>query len=195
VDAYIGRTAEFAPPILEHLRELVHRACPDCEEAIKWGMPAFLYQGRILASMAAFKQHASFGVWGGSASAADAAGQGRADEGMGQYGRLTGVRDLPGKRELAASIRQGMARIDSGAPRTAPRATRPPLEVPGDLATALAGNAAARAHFEGFPPSARREYIEWITEAKQAATRQRRLAQALAWLAEGKRRHWKYERC
>lgn len=195
VDAYIGRAAAFARPVLGHLRELVHQTCPDCEEAIKWGMPSFLYRGKILCSMAAFKQHASFGLWqgrqvlGGEAPAEDAA--------MGQFGRLTRVADLPSARELAGYLTKAMALIEAGAPRrpAARKASRPEAAVPEDLVQALAGNAAARASFDAFPPSARRDYIDWITEAKREDTRRRRLVQAVEWLAQGKRRNWKYETC
>lgn len=194
VDAYIGRAADFARPILEHLRELVHRTCPDCQEAIKWGMPSFLYRDRILCSMAAFKQHASFGLWQGRQLLGEAAAAGAA---MGQFGRLTRVADLPSTRALAGHLQQAMTLIDEGAPRrpAARKVARPEAELPEDLAQALAGNAAAKASFEAFPPSARRDYVDWIIEAKREDTRRRRLAQAVEWLAQGKRRNWKYENC
>ncbi|QSX78148.1 YdeI/OmpD-associated family protein [Agrilutibacter solisilvae] len=190
VDDYIGQAAEFARPILEYVRERAHWACPECSEALKWGMPSFLYRGKILCSTAAFRQHASVALWrAGPATGAGAAKR----EGMGQFGRLTSVRDLPGKREFATLLRQAMARVDAGVPGR-PKSARAPLTVPADLASALAGNAQARMHFDAFPPSARRDYVEWIIEARQSATRQRRLAQSVEWLAQGKRRHWKYER-
>ncbi|QNP40609.1 YdeI/OmpD-associated family protein [Lysobacter solisilvae (ex Woo and Kim 2020)] len=195
IDAYIASAAGFAQPILTHLRGLVHAACPDCEETLKWSAPSFTYRGKILCGMAAFKQHATFGLWQG---AAIVAGDGsRRDEAMGQFGRLTRVADLPGKRELVAYLRQGMQLIDAGATRTPARNTapKPPVEAPDDLLAALRGNARARATFEAFPPSCQREYVEWITEAKREATRASRLAQTIEWLAEGKRRNWKYEKC
>ena len=195
VDAYIGRAAPFARPILEHLRERVHRTCPDCEEAIKWGMPSFLHRGKLLCSMAAFKQHATFGLWQGRQVLGE--GEGQPDAAMGQYGRLTSVADLPDDRELTAHLEKAMALIEGGVPRRPAirKAPRPEAEVPADLAQALAGNPAARASFEGFPPSARREYIEWLLEAKREDTRRKRLVQAVEWMAEGKRRNWKYENC
>lgn len=194
VDAYIGRAAVFARPILEYLRDLVHRACPDCGEAIKWGMPAFLHRGKLLCSMAAFKQHATFGLWQGrQVLGEDGASP---DAAMGQYGRLTGLGDLPAEAELVAHLQRAMALIEAGAPRrTAPRTPRADLAVPEDLVQALAAHPVARASFEAFPPSARREYVEWIVEAKREDTRRRRLAQAVEWMAEGKRRNWKYENC
>jgi uncharacterized protein YdeI (YjbR/CyaY-like superfamily) len=193
IDAYIAGAAAFAQPILAHLREVVHAACPDCEETLKWSAPSFTYRGRILCGMAAFKQHAAFGLWQGGAIV----GGERRDAAMGQFGRLTRIADLPGKRELVAYLRQGMQLIDAGAKRAPIRESRPkpPLEVPDDLVAALRGNARARATFDAFPPGSRREYVEWITEAKREATRANRLAQAVEWLAEGKRRNWKYEKC
>ncbi|RDZ28260.1 YdeI/OmpD-associated family protein [Lysobacter silvisoli] len=192
IDAYIARAAEFARPILEHLRGVVRQACPQAEETLKWGMPTFTYQGKILCGMAAFKQHASFGFWQGANIVGPDGAQG--DEAMGQFGRLTRVADLPGKRVLSGYVKQAMALIDAGATRPGAKrgAPKPPLEVPADLAAALKKNAAARKTFEAFPPSHRREYVEWLTEAKREATRLKRLQQTLEWLAEGKPRNWKY---
>jgi uncharacterized protein YdeI (YjbR/CyaY-like superfamily) len=192
VDAYIAKSADFARPILEHLRTMVHAACPQVEEGIKWSMPSFQYGGRILCQMAAFKQHASFGFWQHAAVT-----DGKERDGMGSLGRLETVKDVPSKRELTALIRRAMALIDAGGatkPAGASKTTRSVLKVPADLRDALAGNAAAKATFDGFSPSARRDYIEWITEAKREDTRTRRLEQAIAWMAEGKMRHWKYAR-
>ena len=192
IDAYIAQAAGFAQPILAHARAVVHEACPQVEETVKWGMPTFQYGGRILCSMAAFKQHASFGFWQ-HAQVMETAER----TGMGSFGKMTMVRDFPARRTLFSLIRKAMALIDVGAkPDTArtPRAAKPVLRVPADLRDALAGNAAAKKSFDGFSPSARRDYIEWITDAKRAETRMRRLEQVIAWLAEGKTRNWKYAR-
>ncbi|MFT3668209.1 MAG: YdeI/OmpD-associated family protein [Pseudoxanthomonas sp.] len=192
IDAYIAKAAEFAQPILTHARAVVHEACPQVEETVKWGMPTFQYGGRILCGMAAFKQHASFGFW----QHAQVMETGERT-GMGSFGKMTTVRDFPARRTLVSLIRKAMALIDAGAKPDAtrtPRATKPALRVPADLRDALAANAVAKKSFDGFSPSARRDYIEWITEAKRAETRTRRLEQAIAWLAEGKTRNWKYER-
>lgn len=193
IDDYIASSAEFAKPILTYLREVVHAACPDVEETVKWKMPAFMHNG-MLCSMAAFKQHAAFNLWkGGSIVGSD--GDRVA---MGQFGRITKVSDLPPKKVLTGYIREVAARNDARAlaPKAArtskPAPRRKPLPIPADLAAALEGNAKARAAFEGFSPSHRREYIEWIVEAKRAETRRRRLAEAVGMLAEGKTRNWKY---
>lgn len=190
VDAYIAGAAPFARPILERLREAVHAACPQCEETLKWRSPTFLYRGAILCGMAAFKQHAMFGFWKGALIDTG----GKIDLAMGQFGRLESVADLPAKRALAGYIKKAMALEDAGvkAPRTKSGKPKPAPAVPEDLARALARNRRARQTFEEFSPSHRREYVEWITEAKRQETRERRVAQAVVWLSEGKPRNWKY---
>lgn len=192
IDAYIERAAPFAQPILAHVRELVHEACPDVEETIKWGMPTFVHTGGILCGMAAFKQHASFGFW----KHALVVGEGEPRDGMGSYGKLASLKDLPPKKTLLAHVRKAMTLNEDGVkPRSRKAAPKPPPETPADLAAALGKNRAAKATFDAFPPSCKRDYIEWIVEAKREETRAKRLAQAVEWMAEGKRRNWKYERC
>lgn len=192
IDAYIERAAPFAQPILRHARALVHEACPEVEESIKWGMPSFSHAGGILCGMAAFKQHASFGFW----RHADVVGEGEPRDGMGSYGKMTSLDDLPPRTTLLAHLRKAMQLNEAGlkSPKRKP-APRPAPDTPEDLAAALANNKAANATFDAFPPGCRREYIEWIVEAKRAETRTKRLAQAIEWMAAGKRRNWKYEKC
>ncbi|HLL31465.1 MAG TPA: YdeI/OmpD-associated family protein [Allosphingosinicella sp.] len=193
VDAYIARQADFARPILEHLRFAVHSACPEAEETLKWGMPHFLYKGQMLAGMAAFKAHATFGF----RRAKEVLGETGAErEAMGQFGRLTGVADLPPDEALHEMVRKAMAVTDSGTrPARSKGAPKPELQTPPELDAALNENPAARATFDGFPPSCRREYVEWVAEAKRPETRVKRIAQAVEWMTEGKRRNWKYEKC
>jgi uncharacterized protein YdeI (YjbR/CyaY-like superfamily) len=193
IDSYIARQADFARPILDHLRSAVHAACPEAEETVKWSMPHFLYKGQMLAGMAAFKAHATFGFW----RAKEVLGETGAErEAMGQFGRLASVADLPADAVLHALIRKAMALTDSGARPARPKAApKPEPETPPELDAALSANPAARAAFDGFPPSGRREYVEWVVEAKRAETRDKRIAQAVEWMAEGKRRNWKYENC
>lgn len=193
IDAYIARQGDFARPILEHVRALVHEGCPGVEETMKWSMPTFVHAGGILCGMAAFKQHASFGFW----KHALVVGEGEPREGMGSYGKLTSVADLPPKKTLLAHVRKAAKLNEEGVKTPAARnsAPKPPPEAPEDLAAALKKNAKARKAFEGFPPSAQRDYVEWIVEAKREETRAKRLAQAVEWMAEGKRRNWKYESC
>ncbi|HEV8690549.1 MAG TPA: YdeI/OmpD-associated family protein [Ideonella sp.] len=194
VDAYIERAAPFAQPLLSKLREGVHAAHPGITESIKWGSPHFMYGGRLMAGMAAFKAHCSFGFWmGDQIEGADKAG-----EAMGQFGRIASAADLPPATKLKAMVRQATALIDAGAPPRSNRRSadpKPPPQVPDDLRQALARNAAAAKTFEAFSITQRREYIDWLAEAKREETREKRLAQALEWLAEGKRRNWKYENC
>lgn len=191
VDAYIESRAEFARPILAWLRARVHAAVPEVEEGIKWSMPFFSYKGRPLANMAGFKAHASFGFWNRQALAT-----GREGQAMGQFGRIESLADLPAEAELEARIREAATLLDTGAKPARPaRAPRAEAEVPPDLAEALAQDATASATFTGFPPSCRREYCEWIADAKRPETRARRVAEAVAWMREGKKRNWKYENC
>lgn len=191
-DQYIARAPEFARPILSHLREVVHQACPGVEETMKWSTPHFTWGG-MLCHMASFKQHCAFGFWKGSL----VVGNGAAADAMGQFGRITSLADLPPDDVLAGYVREAMRLNEEGVkvPARAKPAAKKELEVPADLTAALQASPAALAHFERFSPSKRKEYVEWITEAKTEATRAKRLGTALEWIAAGKARHWKYEKC
>jgi uncharacterized protein YdeI (YjbR/CyaY-like superfamily) len=193
VDAYIARAAPFAQPILEKLRAIVHEACPGVEETMKWSMPCFMHAGGILCSMAAFKQHVSFGFW----KHALVMGEHVERDGMGSFGKMASTRDLPPKKELLALVRKAARLNEQGVkvPVARKAAPKPPPVAPDDLAAALKKNKAAAATFKAFPPSQQREYIEWLSEAKRVETRSKRLAQAVEWLAEGKPRNWKYMNC
>jgi uncharacterized protein YdeI (YjbR/CyaY-like superfamily) len=193
-DAYIAKSPEFARPILEELRARVHAACPEAEETLKWSAPSFTYKGKLLAVMAAFKQHVAFNLWHGAKVVADDA---KAAEGMGQFGRITSVKDIPAKRVMTGYIRDAMKLIDAGETKGGTKVAKPKPSVvpPDDLLAALAKSPKAKATFEAFPPGKKRDYVDWIVDAKRAETRQRRLIQAVEWMAEGKARHWKYENC
>lgn len=200
VDKYIASAPVYARPILTHLREVIHATLPETEEAIKWGHPFFMYRGLMLANMAAFKHHCSLGLWG-----RDVADKLRADavydrEAMGVLGKLTSVKDLPSDRDLKNYFRTAAAAIDSGArtknySRPKPDAPKPRPEVPTALSSALKKNRAAASKFAAMPAGAQREYCEWIAEAKRDETRDKRIITAVEWIAEGKRRNWKYENC
>ena len=192
IDAYIAKAAPFARPILEHVRERVHAAVPGVEEAMKWSAPGFTLNGKILLMMAAFKQHAALNFWRGQEI-----GDGSPKAGaMGQFGRLTTVSDLPPDDQLDSMLREAAALAATApAPRKTKHEPKPPPGLHPEFATALKANPKARATLEGFPPSAQRDYLEWIADAKQDATRTKRIATAVEWLAEGKRRHWKYQNC
>ncbi len=192
VDAYIAKAADFAKPILTALRDSVHEACPDVEEAIKWRFPHFMYKG-MLCSMASFKEHAAFGFWKGSLVVGDAS---KNAEAMGHLGRLTTTGDLPPRRVLAAYIKRAVALNDDGVKvkRAPKRAAAKAPRTPDILSAALKKRAKARAAFAAFSPSHKREYVEWITEAKTEATRARRVATAVEWMEAGKARNWKYEK-
>ena len=197
VDAYIAKSADFARPILEHLRKVVRQAAPDIEETIKWGVPYFQRNGMVC-GMAAFKQHCAFVFWNGKLvfDGNDAPGKG-ATQAMGQFGRITRLADLPPRKVIIGYVKKAVALDEAGVKRAVkPRSGRPgKVSVPADLATALKGNAKARNTFDAFSPTNKCEYVEWITEAKRAQTRQKRLATAIAWMAEGKPRNWKYQSC
>jgi uncharacterized protein YdeI (YjbR/CyaY-like superfamily) len=193
MDAYIAKSADFAKPILSHLRKLVHDACPEVQETMKWSFPHFDYRG-ILCSMAAFTQHCAFGFW------KSALILGKCDhqvEAMGQFGRITSIADLPKDKVLLDYLKEAI-RLNEQAVK-APARSRPKemkrLVVPKDLLAALKRNRKADETFNGFSCSHKKEYVEWITEAKRDETRAKRLAQTIEWLAEGKSRNWKYERC
>lgn len=195
IDSYIERSAEFAQPILVHLRELVHKACPDVTETIKWSMPSFEYKG-LLCGFASFKKHCTFGFWKESLLKSDAFP--KIKTAMGSFGRITSLKDLPKDKEIIFIIHQAMELNEKGinVPRikNGSRDGRD-IVVPEILAKALKIDKAARETFERFPPSCRREYIEWITEAKTEPTREKRVATTIEWLSEGKRRNWRYEKC
>lgn len=191
IDDYIAAAPEFAQPILTHIRSVVHAACPQVEETIKWSRPHFQYKG-MLCQMSAFKEHCALGFWKGAELFPDAQGQ----AGMGHFGRITSVQDLPPGDALMDIVKRAMALNESPATTTArARPVARQLAVPECLVAALAANPAAQATFDKASASFRREYVEWITGAKTDATRLRRMEQALEWLAEGKARNWKYEKC
>lgn len=192
IDAYIEEAADFARPILTHIRDVVHAACPDVDETMKWSFPHFDYKG-MMCSMAAFKAHCTLGFWKPEMVLGDDAQEG----GMGHFGRITSVKDLPSKKALTGYVKKAMALNDAGvkpARASKPRGKRAETPAPDDLAAALKKNRKARATWEGFSPSHRREYVEWITGAKREETRAKRLATTLEWLEEGKHQNWKYEK-
>ena len=193
VDAYIAKSADFARPILKRLRVLMHKACPKVEETIKWGVPHFEYQG-VIAGMAAFKQHAAFGFWKRRLIKDPAGFFSKGESGMGGR-KIRSMDELPSDTVLLGYIREAVALNEQGV--RVPRSTRkkPPVKAPPYLAAALRKNAKARKTFESFSPSQQREYVEWLTDAKQEATRERRLATAIEWMAEGKTQNWKYQNC
>lgn len=194
IDAYINdKTADFAKPILAHLRQLVHTACPEVTETMKWSMPFFDYKGP-LANMASFKAHCAFGFWKQSLMESDAIPAEKTA--MGAFGRITAIEDLPDDATMIALIKQAVKLNEDGVKveKKAPT-TDKTLVVPEILIAALEQNPQASEHFNNFPYSKKKDYIEWINEAKSDATREKRLATTIEQLAEGKSRHWKYEKC
>lgn len=187
VDAYIAKSADFAKPILTYIRETVHEVCPDCEETLKWSSPTFMYHG-MLVGMSAFKAHAQIGFWKHELVVGPRDGMG--------FGRVTSMKDLPPKKQLITYLKKAMKLNEEGVtvPRMRAATPKPAIKMPADLKMALAANKKASATYDAFSPSHKREYLEWITEAKTEATRARRLEQAIEWMSEGKPRNWKYMR-
>lgn len=183
VDAYIAKAQPFAQPILRHVRRLVHQALSDAQEALKWGVPHFVVKGKNAVGMAAFKQHASVMICSDES----------AGGGMGNFGKLTSVEQLPADDELIAMFKASAEAVQQNA-TLAPK-PKPAIPMPDDFAAALAGHPGATSVFEGFTAAQRRDYLEWVTSAKREATRAQRMATAAEWIAEGKKRNWKYDKC
>jgi uncharacterized protein YdeI (YjbR/CyaY-like superfamily) len=202
VDAYIAKAKPFAQPILFEIRELVHKACPEVVETMKWSRPFFEYKGSILGNMSAFKEHCSWGFWGEEISAVLRDMKVLKPGAMGSLGRLTTVNDLPPKKEMLSVLTQAVAFIDKGE-YTSPIAARhkvvkapaPAMEVPLEFTKALKANKKAVAVFAAFSPSCKKEYVDWIADAKRPETRDKRIATAIEWISEGKQRNWKYQNC
>ena len=194
VDTYIEKSADFAKPVLTHLRKLVHKASPNISETVKWGMPAFDYKG-IVCGIAAFKEHCTFGFW--KQSLLDYDGFSTEKTAMGSFGRITSKKDLPPDDVLIKLVQQAVELNEKGVKvqKAKPAASKKELVIPDYLTAALKKNKAAKTTFENFPYSCKKEYVQWITEAKTEPTREKRLATTIEWLSEGKRRNWKYENC
>jgi uncharacterized protein YdeI (YjbR/CyaY-like superfamily) len=199
VDAYIAKAQPFAQPILTHIRELAHKACPDLDEEIKWSMPFFVLRGVILGHMASFKQHCAIGFWGPEMNAILNAAGLHSENGMGSLGKIATLKDLPADKQMLGYYRHAAELIVSGQQtmsleRTA-KSAKPAPKVPVELTAALKKNKAAAKVFADFSVSCQREYVDWITEAKRPETREKRIATAIEWIAEGKQRNWKYQNC
>jgi uncharacterized protein YdeI (YjbR/CyaY-like superfamily) len=191
VDAYIAKSAPFARPILKYLRKVVHTGCPKVVETIKWQFPHFDHEG-VMCGMAAFKAHCAFDFW--KAALILDKGQGSERDGMGQFGCIKSISDLPNEKRLVGYVRKAAALNEAGikAPGRTQPTKKPPLPVPAYFSAALKKQPAAKKTFEKLSPSHRREYVEWVAEAKREETRTQRLATSIQWLSEGKPRNWKY---
>jgi uncharacterized protein YdeI (YjbR/CyaY-like superfamily) len=194
IDAYIAKSAEFAKPILNHLRILVHKACPDAEETIKWSFPHFDYKGEMMCSMAAFKEHCAFSFWKASLMKdPKLLNNAKSETAMGHMGKITSLRDLPADKTMLAYIKEAVKLNDDKIKIVkAKLVKKAPLIIPEDIKAALKKNKKAQTTFENFSYSNKKEYVQWITEAKSEDTRNKRLTQAVEWMAEGKIRNWKY---
>ena len=197
IDAYIAKSADFAKPILLHIRQLVHKACPDVEEKIKWGMPFFDYKDEMLCHMASFKQHAVMGFWK-AALMKDSilVENAKSETAMGHLGKITSLKDMPSDKKITGWIKEAMDLNDKGIklPAKPKPAAAAEIPVPDYFIKALAKNKKAKQVFDNYAYSHKKEYLTWITEAKTEETRNKRMATALEWMAEGKGRNWKYEK-
>jgi uncharacterized protein YdeI (YjbR/CyaY-like superfamily) len=195
IDAYISKSAEFATPILNHLRKLVHAACPNVQETIKWSFPHFDYKG-MMCSMAAFKNHCAFGFWKSSIMKDAKELRGKNEDAMGHLGKITSLKDLPPDKKITAWIKEAMKLNDDDVklPERKKTDLKKDVEIPAALQKALNSNTSAATKFNGLSPSHKREYIEWINEAKTEATKAKRINTAIEWVSEGKSRNWKYMR-
>jgi len=189
IDAYIAKAQDFAKPVLTRLREIVHEACPDCEETVKWGHPSFMYHGAIMCGMVAFKERCGLHFWKGELIVP----KGQSDANWERLNTLKAVSDIPPKKVLVGYIKKAMELNADGTKVQRVAKPKKELVMPDVFQAAIAKNKKARAAFEAFSPSHKREYIEWIVDAKGEDTRARRIAQAVEWMAEGKSRNWKYQ--
>ncbi|MEP7255397.1 MAG: DUF5655 domain-containing protein [Ferruginibacter sp.] len=196
IDAYIAKSADFAKPILNHIRELVHKTCPDVEEKMKWSFPHFDYKGEMMCSMAAFKQHMAFGFWKAKLMKDPVLVEtAKSETAMGHLGRITSIKDLPSDKKMTAWIKEAMKLNEQGIKVAKPKPTgNKELTVPDYFTKALSKNKKAKQVFDAASYSFKKEYVMWLTEAKTEETRNSRMATALEWIAEGKGRLWKYER-
>lgn len=192
IDEYISKSADFAKPVLIHLRELVHKTCPDVEETMKWSFPHFDYKG-MLCHMASFKQHCAFGFWKAELMKDKALMQNaKSESAMGHLGKITSLKDLPSDKKLISYIKEAVKLNDDGVKLPPRKKSETETTVPDYFIKALKKNKTAFKTFENFSPSHKKGYIEWITEAKTEETRNRRIATAIEWMTEGKSRNWKY---
>jgi uncharacterized protein YdeI (YjbR/CyaY-like superfamily) len=193
IDAYIEKSADFAKPILSHLRKLIHEASPEISETIKWGMPFFDYKGAVC-NMASFKQHCSFGFWKASLMNDSDKIMTESSEAHGQLGQIKSLADLPSDEVLLAYIKQAIELNEKDVKVPTKTVEKKELVIPEYLVSALEANSSASEHFENFSYSKKKDYVEWLNEAKTDDTRNKRLATAIEWISEGKQRNWKYER-
>ena len=194
IDAYIDKASAFAKPVLNHLRQLIHKACPETEETMKWSFPHFDYKEEIMCSMAAFKQHCAFGFWKASLMKDPKLMlNAKSEVAMGHMGRITSLKDLPSDKTIIGYIKEAMKLNDEGIKNQKPKSKiQKTIEAPDYFLKAIKKNKKAWATFEKFSPSNKKDYVEWIVEAKTDETLNKRMKQAIDWMAEGKPRNWKY---
>lgn len=193
-DIYIGKAADFAQPILKHLRELVHKACPEVEEKIKWGFLHFDYMGQPMCHIAAFKQHAVMGFWKAALMKDKTLLENaKSEAAMGHLGRICSLKELPSNKKIIDWVKEAMGLNEKGLKVARKKPSTTKIEVPENFLTLLKKNKKAWTVFQKFPPGHVKEYVQWITEAKREETKESRMKLAVEWISEGKERNWKYK--
>ncbi len=196
IDDYIDKAQNFAKPILSYIREIMHEDCPEVAEDWKWSYPHFMYKGKILAAMCAFKKHCAMGFWlEQEMKTVKKYTENREKNGMFTLGKIQKIEDLPSRKELEVAIKEAMELIDMGVTLKKAPPSKTALSAPYYFEKALKSEKKAWEIFEKASPSFPKEYIMWLTDAKTEATRDKRMKQAVEWISEGKGRNWKYEKC
>ena len=201
IDSYIEKAADFAKPILMKIREIIHKACPEVTESIKWSFPNFEYKGHIICSMSAHKKHCSFGFWrGNDMEDPDKILQQTGKTAMGHLGQLKSIDDLPKDEIITRYLLQAIelsqktkSKSNSNAEVKVKKSIAAP-EVPDYFMELLKQSPGAKLNFEKFSNSCKKEYVEWISDAKTEKTRLKRLSEAMEMIKEGKNRNWKYQK-
>jgi uncharacterized protein YdeI (YjbR/CyaY-like superfamily) len=196
LDDYLAKSAGFAKPIMQHLRELLHETCPEIVEEIKWGIPHFDYKGEMMCIFAAHKNHCSFTFWKESLMSDQKFKENPSLQASKRYlGKIISLSDLPSDKQLVAYIKEAMALNENGV-KLVPRKSEKPknIAIPDYFAKELAAKPKVKKIFDSKSDSFRKDYLVWITDAKTETTRQKRIAESLEWIAEGKGRFWKYDK-
>jgi uncharacterized protein YdeI (YjbR/CyaY-like superfamily) len=193
VDDYIAKSPAYAQPIMKHIRGLIHQAVPNIVEVIKWAHPHFEYKGPAF-SIGAFKEHLGLNFWK-SKLMDDPEGLFKYDGSAGSMGKIKSLADLPEDDILMAYFMLAADLNEQGVKATTPKTApeKKQLIIPDDLIAAFKNDTTAMQHFEQFNYSAKKEYVDWLAEAKTTETRQKRLKTIMEWVAEGKTRYWKYK--
>src|SRR5438270_1264994 len=179
VNDSLANAPEGTRPILVRLRRIFRQASPKLEEAIKWGVPCYLFKGPV-GGFAAYKQHVSWGLWKSRALNDPEGLLGRGVSVM--AGKITKVSEIPPAAKIIALIEQVIALNEAGIKSPKP----PEPELPADFAAAMKKAGKAARHYAAFTPARKWQYVNWVTQAKRAETRAKRIEIAVERIGEGK---------